>query len=294
MPIAGPMPRDEFGGDLSPFGVRGMAGGLREMTRSTHGSNPREFVIRGGSFMRTRREELWVTARSGLPNVALPDVGFRLVKRLAPPWFARRGEPLPFHESFDGGALDDRWHRCIGSLAAPLPAVAGEGALVAGGWLRCRGGIGDDSRHTEVGRRVAFPASDWRVSAVVRVTRRLEKRGSASITVASDLIPGRHRLMAVRLDPASRSVALSATGVAPEHRDVGFASGEDWRVELRLSGERRLEARAWPRGAARPHAPSCELELPAGFGAGRFLVFHADNLAGVGLAVDHVSVEALP
>lgn len=63
----------------SPYGLLGMAGNVWEWTSSPYGDGAR--AIRGGGWTAETPEELRVTVRGGaLPELALPDLGFRCVR----------------------------------------------------------------------------------------------------------------------------------------------------------------------------------------------------------------------
>lgn len=86
----GPVPVQEAGKDVSPYGVKHMAGNVREWVRDvfqpysgSSASNPafgKERVVRGGSWAKTSREARTFHRGSSKRNLAWPDVGFRCAK----------------------------------------------------------------------------------------------------------------------------------------------------------------------------------------------------------------------
>ena len=89
-----PVPVHQFPDDVSPFGVRGLAGNVRDWCADVHvapqaveGRTPSSTlgrrVVRGGSF-RLPLESARTTSRGALPATqGYVDVGFRLVRSLA-------------------------------------------------------------------------------------------------------------------------------------------------------------------------------------------------------------------
>jgi formylglycine-generating enzyme required for sulfatase activity len=85
-----PDPVFSAGKDVSPYGVRNMAGNVREWVEDVfqpypggRGSNSkygRERVVRGGSWATDQKTTFLYARGSSNPNAAWPDVGFRCAK----------------------------------------------------------------------------------------------------------------------------------------------------------------------------------------------------------------------
>ena len=89
-----PDPVQTAGKDVSPYGVKNMAGNVREWVADLFlpypggtGGNPRfnrERVVRGGSWATDQRQAVAWYRGSSAPNLAWPDVGFRCARSASP------------------------------------------------------------------------------------------------------------------------------------------------------------------------------------------------------------------
>lgn len=80
----GPAPLAEHGDDVSPFGMRSVAGGVREWT-ATRADDPGRYLLRGGSW-RGRPEQCRICARAtGAAELTHESIGIRLVAEVPIP-----------------------------------------------------------------------------------------------------------------------------------------------------------------------------------------------------------------
>ncbi|MFN7144713.1 MAG: formylglycine-generating enzyme family protein, partial [Myxococcota bacterium] len=79
-----PMPVDTFPGDESPFGVRGLAGGIRELVTNVWGGPTEHFrgfpALRGGAWNSAHQLVRAATRSASDPRDTNASVGFRLVR----------------------------------------------------------------------------------------------------------------------------------------------------------------------------------------------------------------------
>jgi serine/threonine-protein kinase len=81
----GPAPLAGFPDDESPFGVRNVAGGVSEWTRTPSDDEPDRVLVRGGSW-RSRPDQCRVAARATMPaNATHEGIGIRLAADLPGP-----------------------------------------------------------------------------------------------------------------------------------------------------------------------------------------------------------------
>ncbi len=296
-----PFPVGLFPRDESPFGVRDMAGSIREATRDHGGPVRQIFVFRGGSYLSTDHEELGVLERNQIPQEPRPDGGLRLVKRIKPAWQRERPELAVWRDDFnrpDGSDAGRGWNELNHQPLRPSADGANaEDITLRDGRMVLAGGIGNYSNAAQAWRAVGLRADGWSVEATIRVdetnpdqqprTCWLELSagflGSAPSLRLSLEATGELFLTVVR-PPLATTVSTRIEGYLPRQR---------CRVRLELR-DGVLAGRLWSPGVEPPEAPQVTQRLDPPVEPMRFLGFVAHNYAGMRLEVDDVVIDPGP
>lgn len=292
-----PFPVDAFQGDVSPFGVRNLAGSVTEATMGTFPTVRGEFLFCGGSHRKTEQDEMRVTAMRGLLNQPRLDAGFRVVLRRLPAWAnGASGPPRVFRDDFereDSSELGNGWIECANHpLADRVDPNMTDPGHVAGGQLVLQGGVDHFSEPASAYRPLAVSSAGLRVRAVLRAERRVRTEGRGfGLKLASGLRSTDHALgLGVSFDGAP---TLHLSGPRTTRRAELPPGSVPWdgplEFELLLRPD-RLEGRVWRPGLPRPELPTLELldlDSPPAF---PLLLLQGQNLVGVRLEVDWVEV----
>ena len=279
-------------GDVSPFGVASMAGGVSEWTRSPLGPSIGVFAQRGGSIFATGYEDLTSYARHGSSDRR--GVGLRLCwERRDGPTVSGSGVADDF-EREDGDEVGGGWlERRAAPGAIPRNLSLGDGCSIEGGRLLCAGGVGNGSNSAEVWHGFA-KLDRLLLRAQVHVTsEQPELRRAAQICVRPDWAAGAGPAARVTLLPLSSGgleVSLSnalAAGVLADEVQV-LAPADLYEVELAID-EDTLRLCVWPVGRERRHGLASELPRKD-LGAPGYVALVAGNYAGVRLEVEQITI----
>jgi hypothetical protein len=296
----GPYRVDGFPGDVSPFGVLGLAGSVHEAT--TGGRLIRgQHVYLGGSFQSVLPEEMSVLHRTALAQTPTSDAGLRLVLRRLPPELVAGAEPewslSDDFERKDGATLGHGWLALANKPLRPpdsvplrAPCVLEDGALVL------LGGEGNSSNRAVAHHTVRTPSSDFRVTLILDA---LEGTASPdrgfSVVLQTDLFEPEGTEVRLGLS-TSGVLSLRRSGAPPTADDGAFVEQEidvthPLRLELIREGT-RIEARVSTPGTERPGMPVLRLDMGNDVSPFRHLTLEADNFIGARVEIDEVAVSA--
>ncbi len=285
-----------FPSDVSPFGVRDMAGSIAEITRDLAGPLPGNYRVCGGSYRVWRSSEFMVTAWRSVGNVPESDVGFRMVRRRLPSWASGSEEIEVFTDDFDrpdGPITGNEWLRFfsepLGLRTNPHERPQVE---IRGRKLVFRDRKRTWSEASAAWRRLHLP--DWGYS--IRVTIEAEFDDSASakqmfFTLRESCLPSSSGALKCGLG-ANQSFVLSfdlhPVGAGRGSSRLDPAGPNTFEVR---AYERHLELRAWTAGGL-PAEPVATMERPAKWKPQWFVMEGVNGGPSV-VRYDNVTVELI-
>ncbi|MFT7484194.1 MAG: serine/threonine protein kinase/formylglycine-generating enzyme required for sulfatase activity [Candidatus Paceibacteria bacterium] len=297
-----PIPVGRFPGDVSPFGVRDMAGSVVEQTRDLFAPRAGEYKALGGSYMTTEQSELKLEfGRNNRNDRPLPDVGYRPVLRPLPSWaHPLENAPRTFRDDFnrpDGESLGGHWIELLTPpFSMPTNPNFAEECFIENERLVCCGGKGQFSNSSGawypigVGTRSVTMRASIAASHSIASGERVPR--SLSISFVSGLAFGKKQRSSLMIGFDGTLVL----GSRLSERQTGSIRSTElefngpWIVELVLL-ETWLEARVWEPGSTRPGTAQVRLARPAGLTWPRFMAVEAPNLVGARLELDWIEVE---
>lgn len=300
---ADPRPSGSVEADVSPFGIRDLAGSAAEITRDLHRPRPGEFVACGGSYWCDRPEDFRVTAaREDENDRPRKDVGFRVVLRPLPAaLLPSSGPPTAFRDDFerpDSDEVGSGWLEFAstpGGLATS-PHEA-ERCTLERGRLVCRGGLGNFSEASSAWHPIRVPAAGWTVRARMSATR--DARSSAEdavgrtfgLVVCSDFRPSRKVQVGLTLGFDGRAYLSRDTVAGTASRDEmsGLDPATGLIFEL-TADEDGYEGRIWLAESDRSCALVFALERAQGEAAPCFLGIAVPNRAGARVEIESIEL----
>lgn len=283
--------------DVSPFGVRDLAGSLSEMTRSKYGASAEIYTICGSSDVYEDPRRRTLHERQERYQSSTHDVGLRVVGHLPDAWeTGHRAASLPFHDSFERDTLQPEWRVFVGEPSDPRMPQKREGWESKNGRLTLKAGCRSGSNHVYAVLSLDLPARNYRIAATTRSDREVDSDQRNLVMWLRPTIRPTHA--ADMLFELSRRGKIhyrvhGAADPRPPGVECGFRDGRDHRLEL-IVRESRAEMRVWPTGEPRPTRAHLVIEVPASLPAMRFLHFKACNLIGMTVQLDDVTVEEIP
>ena len=290
-------------GDVSPFGVRDMAGSVIEATLSPFPSVRGEFLFCGGSFRDTLPSYMGTLMTRAALNQPRPDAGMRAVVRRYPDWYLRgTAGPRIFRDDFERSDSSDPGEGWVLSANYPLRARVDPDMIDFGrlqdGKLVLEGGFDNHSEPACAYRVIDVTERGFTLSALVSATSRVRPEGRGfGVQAASDLGEDAHgvKLAVTRESGRTREGATLIASTPATQKVVvptepGLSRGP-LRFELRVRPD-RIEGRIWPADSPRPAEPRLVLEDHGVARPLRLLWLSAPNY--VGARVEYDDVEVVP
>ena len=297
-----PHPVGRFPGDVSPFGVRDLAGSIREATRCPGGPLRGEIAVCFGSYRTTEERDLLLTSYESESIEPIGDVGFRTVLNPWPSWSLPEAGVSQLHDDFDrpdSETVGHGWVEAPGELFdQDYDPLTDELCSIEGGRLVVAGGIGNFSELSTVWRRIDPGEAGYRVTMLASadfqqpVTSRsvgmaLRTHIRAPLDTRVNLSIDRNgtvRLNAVRRLPWTSLDVSSAPGTCLLGRPYWL------RLEV-LPDSARVWV--WPPDGEPAEGADLELALDAPLPPPRFLTLSSACYIGGRLEVDEIELESL-
>ncbi len=289
-----PYPIGAFERDISPFGVRDLAGSVAEFVRPYRVGRHGDSAARGGCYAtRDAREAQVASSRDA--DRASSVVGLRVVRRRMPPWLSEPiGPPAAFHDDFerpDAGVVGGGWHEWSADpLTSIDPALGGDLVWLESGRLVCTGERGQFSATGRAVRRVS-PGNDFLLRVILSYdSPDPDGPRSPQIALLSGLGTGSQGL-SLGVHP-SGTVNLGAPDLTLTGQIEGFELRRWYIFELIQRGT-EVEGRIWPRDTPRPAEPVVFGQLASAPAPYALLQVVGCNFVAGRVEVDELSLELL-
>ena len=285
-----PFPIGSFPHDLSPFGVRDMAGSVAEFARDRFAVIRDECWAMGGSYRSISPAEVAITAGRRTGPIADYDVGFRMVRLKLPDFFVSATTEAHWEDSFeraDGSSPGNGWRTLSGTdLPKAAEALPRRMVHIEKGCLVLQGGVGNYSRE-------GIAVHPLRASRRIEVRARLSLQVNEGDTERAFTIGFLPDLRDATCAPATVHLQPGPTWqlwIEPSRANpttFRASSGEELELQLLLEEGTlyaRLQAESGAMWEDRRHLEPLEA---------RFLVLEAPNLIGGRMVVESVEVHSM-
>lgn len=300
---ADPRPIGSVEADVSPFGVRDLAGSAAEITSDLHRPRPGEYIACGGSYWCDRPEDFRVTAmREDENDRPRKDVGFRVVLRPSPAaLLPSSGPPEAFRDDFERSDSDEvgsgwlEFASTPGGLATNPHEI--ERCTIEGGRLVCRGGLGDFSESSSAWQAIQVPAAGCTVRARMSASR--DPKSSAEeamnrtfgLVVCSDFRPSRKVQVSLTLSfgRLAHLTCDTPARTASENELTSLDPATELIFELAIRDD-RYQGRIWPAEGNPSRALVLCLERAPSAAAPRFIGIAVPNRVGARVEIESVEL----
>lgn len=291
-----------FPRDVSPFGVRDLAGSVSEQTRDLHRPRAGEYCVRGGSFMSAEPGELAVdNLRANLNETPLEEVGFRPVLRPLPQRALPSSDvPKSFRDDFDRPDSDTVGGRWFEEIGQPLQLTSNgnysEECFIESSRLVVCGARGHFSDGSVAWHPLALPSESVTVRTSIDFCHSMPPGANVprgcGVRLSEGFTPQANDTL-VLMNQISGGLTL-LVDLLPEESSMDEIPDLDmslgWIQEIHLT-RTSCEARVWLPGEARPAEPTLRAWRSENLAWPRFVGITAPNYVGARIEVDWIEVD---